>query len=367
MSNSLKYILSFLGVALALYLAWYFSNIVAYILISAVLAIIGKPIVDKLLAIRLGKKKRPMPRWAAALTTLLFMWLVIVVIFRIFIPIFFNKTVELSSLDISYVIEAFRKPLLSAQEFIENTFSVSASEFSIAGAITAQIKSIFNIGEINKYLTSTISAIGNLVIAVSSITFITFFFLKENNMFSRTITYMTPVKYQENVERALDSTANLLRRYFTGIVVQSMIMTTLVASGLLIFGFSLQNSLIIGFLVGILNVIPYLGPIIGVFVGLFIGLLGGAGPDVSTLNAALRIAGVILSAQVLDNTIVQPLLYSKQAKAHPLEIFIVILIAGTLAGIWGMVLAVPTYNVLRVFAKEFLNNFRVVQRLTKDI
>ena len=54
-------------------------------------------------------------------------------------------------------------------------------------------------------------------------------------------------------------------------------------------------------------------------------------------------------------------------KAHPLEIFIVILIAGSLAGIVGMLLAIPSYTVLRVFAKEFFSQFRLVQKLTEKI
>ncbi|HNV51901.1 MAG TPA: AI-2E family transporter, partial [Tenuifilaceae bacterium] len=54
-------------------------------------------------------------------------------------------------------------------------------------------------------------------------------------------------------------------------------------------------------------------------------------------------------------------------KAHPLEIFIVLLIAGSVAGILGMLLAIPCYTVIRVFAKEFFNNFRVVQKLTEKI
>ncbi|MBQ5596648.1 MAG: AI-2E family transporter, partial [Rikenellaceae bacterium] len=63
----------------------------------------------------------------------------------------------------------------------------------------------------------------------------------------------------------------------------------------------------------------------------------------------------------------QPVLYSNRVKAHPLEIFIVILIAGNLAGVVGMLLAIPSYTVIRVFAKEFFNNFRLVQALTENL
>ena len=64
---------------------------------------------------------------------------------------------------------------------------------------------------------------------------------------------------------------------------------------------------------------------------------------------------------------VKPTLYSERVKAHPLEIFLVILIAGSLAGILGMLLAIPSYTVLRVFAKEFFSQFRLVRKLTEKI
>jgi len=54
-------------------------------------------------------------------------------------------------------------------------------------------------------------------------------------------------------------------------------------------------------------------------------------------------------------------------KAHPLEIFVVILVAGSLGGIVWMILAIPAYTFIRVVAKEFLGEFKVVKKLTQDI
>ena len=78
-------------------------------------------------------------------------------------------------------------------------------------------------------------------------------------------------------------------------------------------------------------------------------------------------AATILAAQLIDNFILQPLLYSNSVNAHPLEIFIVILMAGQFAGVVGMLLAIPTYTVLRVIGKEFFTNFKLVRKLTEKI
>ena len=73
------------------------------------------------------------------------------------------------------------------------------------------------------------------------------------------------------------------------------------------------------------------------------------------------------SMQMLDNYILQPFIFSKSVLAHPLEIFVVILIGANLAGITGMVLAIPIYTILRSFAKIFFEKFKIVRLMTKNM
>ena len=365
MSQIVKYLVGAVITAVVLFLIWYFSDIVIYILVAFVLAIIGKPLTDFLMKLRIGKRK--MPKWLAALVTLIAIWVVILAIFFIFVPILFDKVSQLSTMDLPQLISSFQEPLHAFEQFIRQTFSLRPDQFDIMSSIAQNINPVGNmIAFLNRLLSSIVSVVSGMVIAAFSISFITFFFLKESNLFQDMLVVMFPKKYEENITRALDSTTSLLIRYLTGIVAESSIMTAIVSAGLLIWGFDWQDSLIIGLFVGILNVIPYVGPIIGVAIGLFIGLVGAA-PDASLLAISLKIAGTILTAQLIDNVVLQPFLYSNRAKAHPLEIFLVILIAGSIAGVLGMLLAIPAYNVIRVFAKEFFNNFRVVQKLTEKI
>ena len=161
------------------------------------------------------------------------------------------------------------------------------------------------------------------VIAIFSVSFITFFFLKEEGLFYAMVTSVFPEHYHGNITRALDSVTVLLARYFTGILSESLLLTIAVT----------------------------LVMIEGMSVG----------------HAAFVIAGSLLILKGMDDFILQPTLYSERVKAHPLEIFLVILIAGSLAGILGMLLAIPSYTVLRVFAKEFFSQFRLVRKLTEKI
>jgi predicted PurR-regulated permease PerM len=80
-----------------------------------------------------------------------------------------------------------------------------------------------------------------------------------------------------------------------------------------------------------------------------------------------KIFWVLLGVNMLDGFLVQPYLYSNSVKAHPLEIFIVILMASSLAGVWGMIVAIPTYTLFRIVAKEFLANYKFFKKMTENI
>jgi predicted PurR-regulated permease PerM len=71
--------------------------------------------------------------------------------------------------------------------------------------------------------------------------------------------------------------------------------------------------------------------------------------------------------QLIDNNFSQPYIFSSSVNSHPLEIFLVILLAGFLFGIIGMIVAVPLYTILKVVGKEFLPENKIVRMLTKDI
>lgn len=82
------------------------------------------------------------------------------------------------------------------------------------------------------------------------------------------------------------------------------------------------------------------------------------------LPLILKVIGAFAAMQMLDNFVLQPFIFSNSVLAHPLEIFIVILVGAKLSGILGMILAIPVYTVIRVIARAFLSEFKIVQKLT---
>lgn len=362
--TSWRYALGIAATALALYLLWFFSDIVIYILISAVLGIIGRPLVRRISTFEI--RGRNIPRSIAALLTTVLMWVLFATFFSIFIPLIFNKLSEFSNLDIAQVVSSINSPIIAIQNYLSETFSISMREFSLTETLAATIRDWLNLDMVNSVVSSFVSTATDFVIALFSVTFITFFFLKEDDLFYSMVTTIFPKRYEDNITRALDSVTVLLVRYFTGILAESFILMIVVSLGLLLFGASAENAFFTGLIVGVFNVIPYVGPMIGLAIGLFVGVVSPI-EGMTLAQTLLATGGTILTAQGLDNFVLQPVLYSNRVKAHPLEIFIVILIAGNLAGVVGMLLAIPSYTVIRVFAKEFFNNFRVVQALTENL
>jgi predicted PurR-regulated permease PerM len=169
-----------------------------------------------------------------------------------------------------------------------------------------------------------------------------------------------------NVERALDSITLLLSRYFTGIITESLVLMVIISTAMILFGMKTDNALLIGLIMGVMNVIPYAGPLMGGIISMFIGIVTPI-EGMTVASTVITICCTLFCIKGFDDFVLQPTIYSERVKAHPLEIFLVILVAGYMAGILGMLLAIPSYTVLRVLAKEFFSEFSLVQKLTQNI
>lgn len=367
MNQLARYIILGTGLAIVLFLLWYFSSIVAYVLVSAVLSLIGKPLVDLICRIRI-RSWQP-PKVLGAIVAIISLWFLFILFFRIMIPLVISQINDLSTVNVPGMIANFQQPLESLDEFIQKYLPASAREFSIQEFLIEKVSSVVNVGILTQFFSSTASLLGNLLIAAFSITFITFFFLKDEGLFFEGVIILFPEKFEKNIKHALISINKLLRRYFIGIVLQSTGIMMLDTIGLMIIGIPFHTAVVIGLFRGILNVIPYVGPIVGSVLGIIIGVATNLNLEFATQMVPLLIYMAIIFSvvQLIDNFVFQPLIFSSSVHAHPLEIFIVLLIAGSIGGILGMLLAIPGYTVLRVFAKEFFNNFRVVQKLTEKI
>lgn len=357
-SRYLVFAFSFL---LAAFLIYVFRAIVSYILIAWVVSMIGQPVVVFLKKrVKFGKYRMG-PNLSAAITLLLF-FIMFVIFLLMFVPLAVEQAANLAEVDYAAIADALNQPFVELQERLER-YGVSSDE-SLEDLLQKSLTGYFNPGGIADFFAGAIFVAGNLLIGIFSVMFISFFFLKEEGLFGRVVMSLVSKPYRPKMAHALDEISSLLSRYFTGILLQITIITIIVTVSLNLLG--VPNALLIGLFAALINVIPYLGPIIGAAFGIMITISSNL--DLNFYNEMLpmllKVMGVFATMQLMDNFIFQPFIFSTSVRAHPLEIFLVILIGAQIQGITGMVLAIPTYTVIRVVAREFLNRFEIVQRIT---
>ncbi|MGQ7870854.1 AI-2E family transporter [Sunxiuqinia sp. sy24] len=359
-------ILFLIGILVMVFLVWYFSSLVTYILISAVLSLVGRPMVRFFSGLKLGRFS--VSNSVAAFLALIILWIFFIGSFRFLIPLLINEFEQLSTIDFNSIFEVIENPIRQWMHFMgEDTGPENHGRF--VELLKTQFGDRVNFSQLTDVFGFVAGTVGELFISFFSVSFITFFFLKEETMFRESILLIVPSDYEEKVGRILFSIYNLLRRYFIGLLFEVTMVGFLVTLGLTIVGIGFSHAVVIGLFCGLFNVIPYLGPWMGAAVGLLIGIAINLNADFMAHTFPLLgfMLLVFVTVQVIDNILFQPLIYSSSVKAHPLEIFLVIMAAGSVAGILGMILAIPAYTIVRVIAKEFLDNLKIVRKLTENL
>lgn len=365
-SSKTQNIVLIIGGLFLIFLIWYFSSIVTYILISLVLSFIGRPLVRWLARIKIKKFKIPVS--LAAFLTLVFLWVVFISFFRFIIPLLMSEFETLSQVDFAAVLSSVEEPLKKVTEFF-NADPVVFENQTFFDLVSKNVGDKIDFSQLSNLLGAVAGTIGELLIGFFSVSFITFFFLKEKNMFREGVILLVPTHLETKVAHILDSISYLLRRYFIGLLFEVFMVMLLDTIGLKLVGIGFNHAVVIGLICGLFNVIPYLGPWMGAAVGLLIGTAINLNADFMSFTLPLLGLMIVVfgSVQIIDNILFQPLIYSSSVKAHPLEIFLVIMAAGSLAGIVGMILAIPVYTILRVVAKEFFDNMKIVKKLTENL
>ncbi|MBN1338803.1 MAG: AI-2E family transporter [Bacteroidales bacterium] len=365
MSNRiLKIAGAIVALLIVAYLLWYFSDILIYILLAGVLSFIGQPLVRFFDRIRISKFK--MLHTLSAILALVSMLLILVSFFLIFVPVISSQAEVISNIDFDYLGRQLQEPLQKIEDKLI-AYRIMEEGQSLEIMVMQELESVLDMASAGVLFQNVLGFAGSLFIGVFSVVFLTFFFLRDEHLFYNGIMLFIPTRYEKEGSNILSDTRRLLSRYFVGLSFEILAMITLITTGLTIFG--VESALLIGFLGGLMNIIPYLGPIIGCTMGVVIAATSNIsmGFYENIIPISTIIIGTFAVANLIDNLVLQPLIYSASVKSHPIEIFLVILMAGSLAGIPGMILAIPSYTVLRIISKQFFNQYKLVRKLTQNI
>lgn len=364
-----RYIILIGAIALVAATCYYFSSVLAYIILAFVVSLIGQPVLRLLRRIKI--KGKSAPDAVLAIITL-------VVIFALF----FEIVMQVVPVVTSIVGEA---SLMSAQESFDSQNIIDQTngwiiqvlpwvgeDFDGVALLMEKVSEVVDLSNISGILGSVASAVVGVAVGLFSVIFISFFFIKDDTLFRRIVGAMVPDAIEERVKNTIHDIERLLSRYFVGLIVEILGVVLLNCLGLwLIARVGFSYALGIAFIAGLLNVIPYVGPLIGEVLGVVLCIIlkygAGIGLGVNIWVFALIVLAIMLVTQLVDVFIYQPLIYSTSIKANPLEIFVVLLIAGHVGGVVGMLIAIPAYTVVRVIASRFFYDFKPVKRLIPDV
>lgn len=227
----------------------------------------------------------------------------------------------------------------------------------IVNAIGGGLSKIFGDDQLTVIAGSIVGVFTNIFYAILVIPFVAFFFLKDGTQIRRGLLRLVPNRYFEITLSLIGKIETIVGRYFRALFFQ--ILAIAIVASVLLYIVGLQYAVAVGIFTGLANTIPYFGPLMGFLAGTLVGI-------VQTGDFTL-IPGVIVAmllTQAADNIIFQPYIFSRAAQAHPLLILFAVLIGAQIAGILGMLVAIPLMTIVRVAVQQLLwslRNYRILR------
>ncbi len=344
------------GIVILVWFLFEIQALILYIGLALVLSLIGRPVVLFL------RRRLRLGNTFASIITLLLIIGTFSLLLSIFVPIIIEQGKHISQIDFDQVKSDLNELNIQASDYL------GVDHFQLVEAIkrTTYVQNL-DMEIIPSFIDIFFGNIASTVIGIFSVLFISFFLLRDENLIARSVLAFAKSGDEDKFKRILIKIKELLSRYFIGLLLQISILA-LFYSVLLLY-LDVRDAVAVAIICAFLNIVPYLGPLIGWALMLLVIISNNLGADFSSglLPLVLIASGGYALAQVFDNFISQPVIFGHSVRSHPLEIFIVILIGGFVFGIPGMILAVPTYTALKVIAKEFLSEYKVVKRLTRNL
>lgn len=199
--------------------------------------------------------------------------------------------------------------------------------------------------------------VANAAITIVTVPILLFYMFKDGHRFPNAFSKFIPTKYRKDGLKTVEDVGNTLSAYINGQVTVACIVGLLAYIGYLII--DVPYALLMALIVAVTNIIPYVGPILGGAPAVIIALFD------SPFQALLVII-VITIAQQIEGNFLSPLILGKSLDIHPATVIILLLVAGNIAGVVGMVLAVPMYAVCKTIISSFVRLFNNKKRTPEN-
>lgn len=304
---------------------------------GAVIYYLVKPIYDYLL-------NKKVPKGIAILLVMVGVIVIFIMIITSLVPIIQKQLLDLvSQLPYYYQIisEQVEKFMQTGFfETIQEQFNKINTDF--IQSITERLNGILNFTFSG--IGSVVGIIGDIVITIMTMPVILYYLLKDGNKVIPFVTRMFPTRSQHKISVMLNEMNQQVSSYIRGQITVAICVGFTYIIGYTLIG--LPYGVTIGMIAGLLTIIPYLGSIIGLTPALIIGF-------VTNPTLALHVFLVFVFEQLIESRVLQPLILGSSLKMHPVTILIILLAAGKMFGLVGLLIAVPVYAVVKVFITHF--------------
>ncbi len=206
-------------------------------------------------------------------------------------------------------------------------------------------------------LSTIFSVLTNITLTIVTVPFILFYMLKDGHSLPKYIVKLFPPSYRDEGLKILEETKDTVATYIQGQMLVALFVGVCASIGYLIIG--LPFALVLGLIGAVTNIIPYLGPFFGAAPAVIIGILDSP-------TKALLVIIVMVIVQQLEGNVISPLIMGRKLNIHPLTIILLLLVAGNLAGILGMILAVPFYAVVKTLVLNIVRLIKLRSRSKTD-
>lgn len=327
----------------------FISAIIVPLIISLFLYYMLNPIQKLFLKVRIGKFR--FPRSLASLIIVLGIILIVVGAFMALAPSLVKELTQLI------------KWLPTATKETQKVFVQLSQHPGLKHINFEQLYQQYS-GQLNKYvkvllagLTSSagtvIGTVTNIVVVAVTVPVMLFYMLKDGYRFVPSIQRFFSKKHADEVGNLLQQMNTTLSAYISGQAIECLFVAVATSIGYLIIGQPL--AIVLGLIAGVTNMIPYIGPYIGIAPALLVALTVAP-------QKILWVIVVVIVVQQIDGNIIYPNIIGKTLNIHPLTIIILLMAAGNLAGIPGMILCIPFYAVL----KTVVNYVWTIYRLERN-
>ncbi|HEM6580936.1 AI-2E family transporter [Streptococcus suis] len=207
------------------------------------------------------------------------------------------------------------------------------------------------------WASNLISTASQIIVAILIMPFILFYLLRDGQYLNKHITQYLPTKWREPIGTVLSDVNGQLSNYVRGQVTVAIIVALMFSVMFSIIGLSYPITL--GVMAGFLNLIPYLGSFLAMIPAVILGLI--AGPIM-----LIKVLVVFMIEQTIEGRFVTPLIIGSSLSIHPITILFVLLTAGQMYGVLGVLLGIPIYASIKVLVKAAFEWYKAHSGLYED-